>query len=88
MVKVASRPPALAATLLFLLAGALAHADIGFDAAAATARMLNPGRPLIGLRHKINANPAITSTWPTIPPQGAKGAYPALANGPCPTIHI
>lgn len=59
MVKVASRPPVVAATLSFLLAGAMAHADIGFDAAAATARMLNPGRPLIGLRHKINANPAI-----------------------------
>ena len=48
-----------------MLASALAVpalADIGFAQAAATARLLNPGRPLLGLRHKLNANPVIYTT--------------------------
>ena len=56
MVEMASRSPfpmALITSMLVLSAAPDCHADIGFAQAATTARLLNPGRPLVSLRHRL-----------------------------------
>lgn len=57
MLVMASRLPHWACTcalaLLALLAPQPTRADIGFTQAAATARLLNPGRTLVSLRHRV-----------------------------------
>lgn len=61
MRAMARRLPFLWLAFSFGLAGTL-HADIGFSQAAATSRLLNPGRTLVSLRHRVTNNGAQYNT--------------------------
>ena len=67
MFRMARRLPtfvvaAFSAALTLSVPTPCARADIGFAQAAATARMLNPGRTLVSLGHRITNNGAIYTT--------------------------
>ena len=51
-----------AAFVLLLVLSSQARADIGFAQAVSTARMLNPGRVLVSLRHRVTTNGAQYNT--------------------------